>query len=532
MPGGTHGPMTDRQKSLLISMLQQSTFTNREIVKATGCCRRTVQYYRKKLEKGTEIRISPTVGNVKPRIIIHGGAGDISHENVPPERLAKFRESMVKVMRSALVELSKPTVTALDAACHVVATMEDDELFNCGKGAVFTRAGTIELEASVMVSNGLRKRGVGAMMLQHVKNPVLLAREMLVRGEEADGGGAYNHCQLSGQELEDLAEDWGMQIVSEDYFWTRRRWDEHRRGLERESELDDGEVEVWKGRAKRRHQCKEGGKLWCGQCWRKGARAESNKETERKMEAGTYGEGWDGKEYLPQGTVGAVVLDRFGTIAVATSTGGLTNKLPGRIGDTPSLGAGFWAEEWQDEVEEPPRLEMSYEAPPPPQPPMLPAFDQFSRGPDILGLISDCLPTSSQPAPPRQSERPRKEKQSKPKKVRCAVGMSGTGNGDSFIRLNAVRTAAAMSRFSTPRASLAESITKMAGPDGELQKSAADRFGKTGEGEGGIIGIEVRDQESRLVWDFNCGGMFRVFMDDEDREIFGCFRDDEAPAST
>lgn len=236
--------MTDRQKSLLISMLQQSSFTNREIVKATGCCRRTVQYYRRKLDKGTEIRISPTVGNVKPRIILHGGAGNISHENVPPKRAAKFRQSMLGVLRSTLAELAKPTVTALDAACHAVALMEDDELFNCGKGAVFTRAGTIELEASVMVSNGFRKRGVGAMMLQHVKNPVKLAKEMLVRGEALDGGGAYGHCQLSGQELEDLAEDWGLQLVNEDYFWTRRRWDEHRRGLEKESELEDGDLEV------------------------------------------------------------------------------------------------------------------------------------------------------------------------------------------------------------------------------------------------------------------------------------------------
>ena len=64
-------------------------------------------------------------------------------------------------------------------------------------------------------------------------------------------------------------------------------------------------------------------------------------------ECNATGDGhWDGHEYLPQGTVGAVVLDRFGTICVATSTGGLTNKLPGRIGDTPTLGAGFWAEEW------------------------------------------------------------------------------------------------------------------------------------------------------------------------------------------
>jgi L-asparaginase len=251
------------------------------------------------------------------------------------------------------------------------------------------------------------------------------------------------------------------------------------------------------------------------------------------MQAGEYGDGWDGKEYLPQGTVGAVVLDRFGTIAVATSTGGLTNKLPGRIGDTPSLGAGFWAEEWEEEVQQPSRQEMHYQVTQPqPPPPMLPAMEQLSRGPDIFGLLSDCLPTSSQAPQVQQAERPRREKeQTKPKKVRCAVGLSGTGNGDSFLRMNAARTAAAMSRFSTPHASLAESATKMAGPDGELQKSASERWGKTGEGEGGIIGIEVKDQETKVVWDFNCGGMFRAFVDDHDRQVFGCFRNDDAPVS-
>lgn len=250
------------------------------------------------------------------------------------------------------------------------------------------------------------------------------------------------------------------------------------------------------------------------------------------MQAGEYGDGWDGKEYLPQGTVGAVVLDRFGSIAVATSTGGLTNKLPGRIGDTPSLGAGFWAEEWEEEVHQPSRQEMHYQVPQPQPPsPILPAMEQLSRGPGVFGLLSDCLPTSSQAPQAQQAERPRREKeQTRPKKVRCAVGLSGTGNGDSFLRMNAARTAAAMSRFSTPHASLAESVTKMAGPDGELQKSASERWGKTGEGEGGVIGIEVKDQETKVVWDFNCGGMFRAFVSDDDRQVFGCFRDDDAPA--
>jgi len=213
---------------------------------------------------------------------------------------------------------------------------------------------------------------------------------------------------------------------------------------------------------------------------------------------------WDGEEYLPQGTVGCVVLDRWGTLCVATSTGGLTNKLPGRIGDTPTLGAGFWAEEWLEET-----VPMIYEQPQP-TPPLqgLPL--------ELLGgLLKACLPGLSDYAQlPQQStdilkpHTPRKR----------AVAMSGTGNGDSFLRLSAVRTAAAISRFSTPSRSLSSAVSQVAGPGGELQQSAADRWGRTGEGEGGIIGIELVDGKGKIVMDFNCGGMFRAWVDDKGQE--------------
>ncbi|KAK3077749.1 hypothetical protein LTS18_009418 [Coniosporium uncinatum] len=109
---------------------------------------------------------------------------------------------------------------------------------------------------------------------------------------------------------------------------------------------------------------------------------------------------------------------------------------------------------------------------------------------------------------------------------RHAVAMSGTGNGDSFLRLSAVRTAAAMSRFSTPNMPLAEAVRRIAGPKGALQESAGDRFGHTGEGEGGIIGIELVDDKSDIVWNFNCGGMFRAWVDDDGRERCMVFKDE------
>jgi L-asparaginase len=114
------------------------------------------------------------------------------------------------------------------------------------------------------------------------------------------------------------------------------------------------------------------------------------------------------------------------------------------------------------------------------------------------------------------------------RRQRC-VAMSGTGNGDSFLRTNAVHTSAAMCRFDTAGVSLADAVTRVAGPGGELQRSAGDRWGKTGEGEGGIIGIELLSDEKRgrVVFDFNCGGMWRAWIDEETgRERVMVFREE------
>ncbi|KAF7585080.1 hypothetical protein BBP40_000841, partial [Aspergillus hancockii] len=179
--------------------------------------------------------------------------------------------------------------TALNAAVHAVSLMEDDELFNCGRGSVFTSAGTIEMEASLMVTSLLPdpnnntpiKRGAGVMGLKNVRHPIQLAREVLLRTGEGDDGGSM-HEQLVGPFVEEKGREWGMEFMPDEWFWTERRWEEHRRGLE------------------------------------------------GKPESVSFS----------QGTVGCVCLDAWGYLAVATSTGGLTNKWPGRIGDTPTLGAG------------------------------------------------------------------------------------------------------------------------------------------------------------------------------------------------
>lgn len=399
----------------------------------------------------------------QPRIIIHGGAGNITRANLPKHLWDQYRTSLLSILESSTKRLSQPNATALDIATYTVTQLENNPLFNAGRGAVFTRKGTIELESSVMVSRGYRKRGVGVMGVTKVRNPILLAREMLVQGEDEDGGGAQGHCQLTGSVCEELAERWGLEVVEPGYFWTRKRWEEHRRGLGKS--CGEGEYEDSRAAAG----------------WKLGS-----VEDEGYVSNFANDPSWNGTDYLPQGTVGCVVLDSTGTVCVATSTGGLTNKLPGRVGDTPTLGAGFWAEEWRI--------------------PKLPA--QISSNPfsEISNIISACFPTLADYFPLPQTD-------TSSKHYHRATAISGTGNGDSFLRLSAARTASSIARFS-PHTSLQIAVTGVAGPHGMLQQSAEDRWHKTGEGEGGMIGIELgEDGVGRVVADFNCGGMFRAWVD-------------------
>jgi L-asparaginase len=319
------------------------------------------------------------------------------------------------------------------------------------------------------------------MLLKRVKNPIKLAREMLIKGEMTDGGGAGMHAQLSGNELERLASEWGMEMVDQEYFFTQRRWDEHLRGLDKQEQ-------------------------------RNGTSASGQATAVPDMNQVTQGNPrWDGQEYLPQGTVGAVVLDRFGTICVATSTGGLTNKLPGRIGDTPTLGAGFWAEEWGCHSNLG-QHRSSHDT--------SKVMDMISQG-HIASLIMSCMPTLGTGLISRSNAQTTSSETS----IRHAVGVSGTGNGDSFLRIDAARTAAAMARFS-PGASLSQAVDAIAGPGGELERSAGERFGKTGEGEGGIIGVELIRSEGSIVQNHNCGGMFRAWVDDVGKHRFMVFKEE------
>ncbi|KAM0279739.1 hypothetical protein ACHAQH_004430 [Verticillium albo-atrum] len=432
----------------------------------------------------------PQAPKVKPRLIIHGGAGNITHAYLPPKDWKVYRESLLTILAKTNTYMTTPLVTgslpsALQTATHAVTLLENDPLYNSGHGAVFTRDGINELEASVMVSRGLKKRAVGISGVRRVRNPILLARAILEHGEddlEVAGGApdvpsAQGHGHLHGDELTTtLAGRYGLEIVEPEYFFTQKRWDEHVKALEREG--------------------REGGV------------------------AAT----WSEKGYLPQGTCGAVALDEDGVVCVATSTGGLTNKLSGRIGDTPTVGAGFWAGEWVDE-DDGRGLETR----------MRGDLDQIGAGVSISEglqrLLADCLP---QP----WTYEPLLIRGGGPTTTtRCFAG-SGTGNGDSFLRVAALHSVAARAQWK--KDSSAKALSAVAGPEGELQKSAGDRWGRTGEGQGGIIGIElavtrgpqgeVLGSRSEILQDFNCAGMFRAWVDDDGENHAKVWRGDLAVA--
>ncbi|KAL4764158.1 isoaspartyl peptidase/L-asparaginase [Aspergillus foveolatus] len=448
----------------------------------------------------------------KPTLILHGGAGAIHRSTLPPELWAKYEASLLTYLR-ATKHLLDNGARALDAAVHAVSLMEDDELFNCGRGSVFTSAGTIEMEASVMVTSvrgeddvadnsDTMKRGAGVIGIKNVRHPIQLAREVLTHtgqdenGDPDGGDGSRNasmHSQLAGPYVEELARDWGLEFKSDEWFWTQKRWEEHRRGLDKSQSQDESEPVLGYG-------------------------------------------------YPSQGTVGCVCLDQWGDLAVATSTGGLTNKLPGRVGDTPTLGAGFWAETWEVVVGDhssslPMRQSerMQYRQSRAEQSPLLrarqksmwdmtladcwPDLYHFYKERPSFETDSDLDTTVTLVKPSYLDKKPSLQYQKK----RRAVAVSGTGNGDSFLRTAAARTACAMSRFSEETVSFADAVTAVAGINGELQRSAGRRWGKTGEGQGGIIGIEAEIdvaaagyglRRGKVVFNFNCGGMFRAWVEE------------------
>jgi beta-aspartyl-peptidase (threonine type) len=203
-----------------------------------------------------------------------------------PEREAAYRASLEAALRAGY-DVLRDGGSALDAVTAAIPVLEDDSLFNAGKGAVFTNAGTVELDASIMDGATLNAGAVAGV--ESVRNPILLARRVM---EESP------HVLLVGDGAEAFAEEQGFEAVPNEYFYTARR----RAALERVQ------------------------------------------ERERSTSGGAQPHG-DPEPWQMTGTVGAVALDQRGHLAAATSTGGMTNKRWGRVGDSPIIAAGTYADD-------------------------------------------------------------------------------------------------------------------------------------------------------------------------------------------
>jgi L-asparaginase / beta-aspartyl-peptidase len=219
-------------------------------------------------------------------IVIHGGAGVIERAHMTAEREASYRAGLGAALDAGYAVLAAGGA-ALDAVAAAVRTLEDDPQFNAGRGAVLNHDGICELDAAIMDGAGPRAGAVAGV--RHVKNPIDLARLVMDKSP---------HVLLAGQGAEEFALTQGVVLVPESYFITPERV--------RELELE------------------------------KRSAAERTPTAPLPLRP-------SGPKGL--GTVGAVALDRAGHLAAATSTGGLTNKLYGRIGDTPIVGAGTYASE-------------------------------------------------------------------------------------------------------------------------------------------------------------------------------------------
>ncbi|RLK45466.1 isoaspartyl peptidase/L-asparaginase family protein [Cupriavidus plantarum] len=234
-------------------------------------------------------------------IAIHGGAGTITRAAMDAQREREYTEALEHVLREGQRVLAGGG-SALDAVTEAVRLLEDCPLFNAGKGAVLTHAGTYELDASVM--DGATLNAGAITCVKRVRNPVLAARAVLEHSE---------HVLFAAEGAEAFAEAQGLELVSPDYYFTQARHDQWQR------------ARATAGMALLDHD----------------AAALAAQAARAKQPEGTDPIDPDRKF----GTVGAVARDAQGNLAAATSTGGVTNKQVGRVGDTPVFGAGCYADD-------------------------------------------------------------------------------------------------------------------------------------------------------------------------------------------
>jgi beta-aspartyl-peptidase (threonine type) len=222
-------------------------------------------------------------------LIIHGGAGTILKKNMTAEKEAAYTAALTLALQTGYKTLKegKSSIDAVEATIHV---MEDSPLFNAGKGAVFTHDGRNELDAAIMNGKTLEAGAIAGVTT--IRNPISAARAVMEKSE---------HVMMVGDGADQFAKEAGLAIVDPKYYWTKERWD----GLQQAIKEDSTKAVLDHG---------------------------SKKSTLLGTKNHDY----------KFGTVGCVALDNAGNLAAGTSTGGMTNKKYGRVGDAPIIGAGTY----------------------------------------------------------------------------------------------------------------------------------------------------------------------------------------------
>ncbi len=244
-------------------------------------------------QKGAYSEIKQLQSPQNPRLgfVLHGGAGVIRRGSLSPEKEKEYRAKLEEAVLAGYKTLQNGK-TGLDAIETAIKILEDSPLFNAGKGAVFTADGKNELDAAIMDGKTLNAGAVAG--LHHVKNPIVLARAVMEKSE---------HVMMIGSGAEQFAKEMNIELVEEKYFWTQERWDSLQKIIKEEKEKEKA--------------------------------AKENKKVS--------GLNYKNLPYNRFGTVGAVALDKDGNLAAGTSTGGMTYKKYGRVGDVPIIGAGTYA---------------------------------------------------------------------------------------------------------------------------------------------------------------------------------------------
>jgi beta-aspartyl-peptidase (threonine type) len=307
-------------------------------------------------------------------LVVHGGSGVIDRADLKPEQDKAYRAMLTQAAEagSAVLRRGDAALDAVEAAIHV---LEDDPLFNAGRGAVFTAEGCVELDAAIMDGATLEAGAVAGVT--HVKNPISAARRVMERSP---------HVLLIGRGADAFAQTQGLETASAGYFFVERRW----RALEKQLAREGKPIPP----------------------------RPKDADTDERHAALAHDEG-------KRGTVGVVARDARGHVAAGTSTGGVTGKSWGRVGDSPLIGAGTYA-----------------------------------------------------------SDRS------------CAV--SGTGEGEYFIRLSVARAIAALVEL--------KGLTLQAAVDQVIQTDL-EALG----GHGGVIAVTP---DGQMAWSFNTSGMYRARVAD------------------